>query len=302
MSTVILKPPKKEVLARNQDLRYEHFVGREDVRRASVNLKRVVAANAVVVASLGCILLYVVIANLNRGDYIFPTGQRTGEYFAIPWLGWHAWLESVSWTLGFVAGAGVIVAVANIAVHLYYRFQVPDRQLQEFLHASAMANRDDETRRLFKERYASIYQDMLDGKAVFTQAAAPGPAPGPTTIKATVPLPQIKMPPKVAIAPPGTVSLPPPAAVAPPIPGQIAKKKPTGPVEGEKKIYVRCERCNKTLPVNIPKNLVLDNELEVVPVSIVHGEGASRHVLTVFLDPDFKSRRDRVSDLLFYSD
>ncbi len=104
---------------------------------------------------------------------------------------------------------------------------------------------------------------------------------------------------KMELAMPERVNLPITSMPIPPVPGDhVTKHKPAEPVEGHKDIFVRCERCNQTLKVNIPRKIVLENELELVPVSIVHGTDTSKHVLTVFLDPDFHSRRDRVSDLI----
>ncbi len=105
---------------------------------------------------------------------------------------------------------------------------------------------------------------------------------------------------KMAMTMPERVNLPITSMPIPPVPGDnFTKHKPAEPVDGHKEIFVRCERCNQTLKVNIPRKVVLENELELVPVSIVHGNNASYHVLTVFLDPDFHSRRDRVSDVIF---
>jgi hypothetical protein len=99
---------------------------------------------------------------------------------------------------------------------------------------------------------------------------------------------------------PERVNLPITSMPIPPVPGDYPTKvKATAPVEGNKEIFVRCDRCDKTLKVDVPRKIVLENELELVPVSIVHGNDASKHVLTVFLDPDFHSRRDRVSEVLF---
>ncbi len=105
---------------------------------------------------------------------------------------------------------------------------------------------------------------------------------------------------KMEMAMPERVNLPITSTQIPPVPGDLpTKRKSELSVEGHKEIYVRCERCNQTLKANIPRKVVLENELELVPVSIVHGNNANRHVLTVFLDPDFHSRRDRVSDVVF---
>jgi hypothetical protein len=107
-------------------------------------------------------------------------------------------------------------------------------------------------------------------------------------------------PPPVSIPIPGTVDIPIQPAIAPPVMEKtVTKIKPGIQLDGEKRIFVRCERCERTLKVNVPRKIVLENNLEVVPVSIVHGNETNKHVLTVYLDPDFKSRRDKVSDVLF---
>ena len=300
----MLKSPKKEKKAINKTKRYEAkyatFVNREDTRRASFNLKKLVAANAVVLLSIGIFFLYTILYNLNRGDYIFPEGIIDEDYFRIPWLGWHAWLENLSWSIGIISAILITLIIIDVALYAYYTSQIRDHEMIEFMSAAAMAERDNADRVKFKERYGKIYDDIKEGKvAIVAPKAAAGvsAAPGPKVIQAAGPLPSIKAPPKISIAAPGPMKLPTPKA-APPIPGASKKKKPSGPITGEKKIYVRCERCEKTLAVKIPKQLVLDNELEVVPVSIIHGEGAEKHILTVHLDGDFKSRRDRVSDMI----
>ncbi|MEX2684463.1 MAG: hypothetical protein Q6373_023025 [Candidatus Sigynarchaeota archaeon] len=304
----MLKAPEKRKVPRQQDkkalifnAKYERFIGREDVRRASFNLKKVLGASSIILAGLGIILIYTIVFNLNRGDNIFPAGFTSGDNFIIPYIDWHAWLENLSWTLGILTSAVMAVVISGIAISAYYRSKLHDREMDEFTSASAQAENDLEVFKAFKEKYADLYDDIKEGrvKLVVPQAAIAAPVQ-PTVIKAGSALPPIKMPPKITITPPGMGGLPVPTGTPPPIPGDEdgKKKKPSGPVEGEKKIYVRCGRCNKTLAVGIPRKLVLDNELEVVPISIVHGEGDQKHVLTVFLDPDFKSRRDRVSDML----
>ena len=112
----------------------------------------------------------------------------------------------------------------------------------------------------------------------------------------------------VKIPPPITMNFPlgtrfPTRSIIPQVPGTInTKKKLDSPVDGEKLIFVRCDRCEKTLRVKIPRKLILENEEEIVPISIVHGANGNRHVLTVYLAPDFRSRRDKVSDVIFVED
>ncbi|HME55568.1 MAG TPA: hypothetical protein VKM55_25405 [Candidatus Lokiarchaeia archaeon] len=119
-------------------------------------------------------------------------------------------------------------------------------------------------------------------------------------IESTIDMPGIKIPPKITINFPIGAGLPKRSITPPPVPDTfVAKKKANGTVDGEQMIFVRCDRCNKTLVVKIPRKLVLENEEEIVPVSIVHGSNGNKHVLTVYLDPDFRSRRDKVSDVLF---
>ncbi len=303
----MLKAPQKRKAVQQQgqkavafNARYERYIGREDVRVASFNLKKALAVHAIILAVVVVFLIYTIVFNLNRGDIIFPGMTRVGDDFVIQWSEWHVWLENLSWTLGILTGAVVAVVVSGIALYIYYRSKLHDREMDDFTSASAQAENDIEIRNAFKEKYADLYEDIKEGRVKIVSPSAPASAAQPSVIKAGTSLPPIKMPPKIAIPAPGMAGMPVPTGNPPPIPGEDGgkKKRPSGPVEGEKKIYVRCERCNKTLGVGIPRKLVLDNELEVVPVSIVHGEGNEKHILTVFLDPDFKSRRDRVSDVL----
>ncbi|MBN2151992.1 MAG: hypothetical protein JW839_11130 [Candidatus Lokiarchaeota archaeon] len=303
----MLKAPKKYRARHQQDqqtlafnVKYERSIEREDVRSAASNMKKALGAHTIILACVAALIVYTVIFNLNRGDNIFPDGQRVGDVLIIPWGDWHAWLENLSWTIGILAGAVVAIVVSGIATYAHYRPKLQDREMDEFTSASAQAESDIEIVKAFKEKYADLYDDIKEGRVKLVAPAAPASATQPVVIKAGTALPPIKMPPKIAVPLPGMGGMPVPTSSPPPIPGEDGgkKKRPSGPVEGEKKIYVRCIRCEKTLAVGIPRKLVLDNELEVVPVSIVHGEGDQKHVLTVFLDPDFKSRRDRVSDML----
>ena len=119
----------------------------------------------------------------------------------------------------------------------------------------------------------------------------------------------IKLPPKPTIGAPGIATATPGAPLkAPPIPkipaisgdacGDFTKrKKQTVTPEqlaGDKRIFVKCERCDKTFIIDLPKKLVLSNPLEIVPVTILHH---ADHALTVYLDQNFESRRDYVSEI-----
>ncbi len=114
--------------------------------------------------------------------------------------------------------------------------------------------------------------------------AKPGAAPGLNSASAGVPL------------------KPPPTPMTPPIPGDACgdfsqKKKQVISADlavGEKRIFVKCERCDKTFIIDLPKSLVLSNPLEIVPVTILHHP---EHALTVYLDQNFESRRDYVSEI-----
>lgn len=293
--------PKKYSISQTReqtrDIQYHRFVNREDSRIVSRNLKLISMVTAFIVLGLGIVLLAMVAFNINRGDLIFLERLYVGGAIGIPYDDWHAWLQNLSGTLTILGIVAVGVTVANFFVQAYYSPRLSNAVFQDMLDARAMADDDNEARQWFKERYGNLYEEMLAGKVSVVAAQAPKPVPA--ALPAIGKLPAIKAPPMVSIGPPGPMKLPKPlAATPPPIPGTTIKKKPAGPVEGEKKIYVRCERCQKTLHVAIPKKLVLDNELEVVPVSIIHGEDKDKHILTVFLDPDFKSRRDRVSDMI----
>jgi hypothetical protein len=303
MEATITRSPKKAMKERERasqfDFKYERYISRENVRHATVHLKQLLVFDTLVLLITGFYVIYVIVFNINRGDNIFPTHVISGGLFTIPWTDWHAWLQGISWTLGIIMGTWIFIAVANLIVYSYYKQTLPDRDAIQFFTATAQAERDIAERKAFQQKYSALYDEMREGTVSIAPAAAP--AGGPTIIRPSGPLPSIKTPPKISLAPPSLGSIPIPGT-APPVPGglgdEIRKKKPSGPVEGNKKIYVRCERCNKTLAVSIPKRLVLDNESEVVPISILHGPDEDKHVLTVYLDPDFKSRRDRVSDLI----
>nr|MDO8083245.1 hypothetical protein [Candidatus Sigynarchaeum springense] len=118
----------------------------------------------------------------------------------------------------------------------------------------------------------------------------------------------IKLPSKPAMLSPGTAAATPGTPLnAPPIPkippiagdacGDFTKKKQAATPEqlaGEKRIFVKCERCDKTFIIDLPRRLVLESPLEVVPVTILHN---ANHALTVYLDQNFESRRDYISEI-----
>ena len=89
------------------------------------------------------------------------------------------------------------------------------------------------------------------------------------------------------------IAAPPPIPDSPLGPGKkniISEKE----AEGTKKIFVKCERCDETFIIDLPRKLVLTNPLEVVPVTLLHAED---HALTVYLDQNFESRRDYISEI-----
>ena len=94
----------------------------------------------------------------------------------------------------------------------------------------------------------------------------------------------------------------PPIPKVPPVPAacddlSVQKKQVVVDPEtitGVKRIFVKCERCDKTFIIDLPKKIVLSNPLQVVPVTLLHAED---HALTVYLDQNFESRRDYVSEI-----
>lgn len=65
-------------------------------------------------------------------------------------------------------------------------------------------------------------------------------------------------------------------------------------------VLVNCERCGNIIPIPIPKKVVLNSELPVVPISYVHKnkENNDQHCITVHIDHDFDIRRQRISDVI----
>ncbi|MHA2037221.1 MAG: hypothetical protein ACW98X_12350, partial [Promethearchaeota archaeon] len=60
-----------------------------------------------------------------------------------------------------------------------------------------------------------------------------------------------------------------------------------------KVVLVNCERCKAVIPIPIPKSVVLESEIPIVPVSFVHKNLRSKdqHCITIHLDHDFDIRR-----------
>jgi len=67
-----------------------------------------------------------------------------------------------------------------------------------------------------------------------------------------------------------------------------------------KVVLVNCERCGNIIPIPIPKKVVLNSELPVVPISYVHKnkENKDQHCITIHIDHDFDIRRQRISDVI----
>jgi hypothetical protein len=71
-----------------------------------------------------------------------------------------------------------------------------------------------------------------------------------------------------------------------------------------KVVLVNCERCKAVIPIPVPKKVVLESELPIVPVSYVHKnlKHEDQHCLTIHLDHDFDIRRQRLSDVVLSDD
>ncbi len=71
-----------------------------------------------------------------------------------------------------------------------------------------------------------------------------------------------------------------------------------------KVVLVNCDRCKAVIPIPVPKKVVSESELPIVPVSYVHKnlEKKDQHCITIHLDHDFDIRRQRLSDVVISSD
>ncbi len=71
-----------------------------------------------------------------------------------------------------------------------------------------------------------------------------------------------------------------------------------------KVVLVNCERCRAVIPIPVPKILVTESELPIVPISFVHKNlgNEDRHCITIHLDHDFDIRRQRLSDVVISLD
>ncbi|MHA2283302.1 MAG: hypothetical protein ACXAC5_20880 [Promethearchaeota archaeon] len=69
-------------------------------------------------------------------------------------------------------------------------------------------------------------------------------------------------------------------------------------------VLVNCERCKAVIPIPIPKKVVLESELPIVPISFIHNnlESKDQHCITIHLDHDFDIRRQRLSDVVISLD
>ncbi|MHA2181522.1 MAG: hypothetical protein ACXAAH_08880 [Promethearchaeota archaeon] len=71
-----------------------------------------------------------------------------------------------------------------------------------------------------------------------------------------------------------------------------------------KVVLVNCERCKAVIPIPVPKKVVLESELPIVPISFVHYnlKSMDQHCITIHLDHDFDIRRQRLSDVVISKD
>lgn len=69
-------------------------------------------------------------------------------------------------------------------------------------------------------------------------------------------------------------------------------------------VLVNCNRCKAVILIPVPKKMVNNSELPVVPVSYVHKnlENKDLHCITIHLDHDFDIRRQRISDVVISSE
>ncbi len=65
-------------------------------------------------------------------------------------------------------------------------------------------------------------------------------------------------------------------------------------------VLIKCDRCKDVIGIPVPRNLILESDLLVTPVSYVHynKENKDQHCITVYLDHDFDMRRKRLSDVI----
>jgi len=71
-----------------------------------------------------------------------------------------------------------------------------------------------------------------------------------------------------------------------------------------KVVLVNCERCKAVIPIPVPKSVVIESELPIVPISFVHKnlKNEDQHCITIHLDHDFDIRRQRLSDVVLSKD
>jgi len=72
----------------------------------------------------------------------------------------------------------------------------------------------------------------------------------------------------------------------------------------KKVVLVNCERCNAVIPIPVPKIIVIESILPIIPISYIHKnlEKKDQHCITIHLDHDFDIRRQRLSEVVLSSD
>ena len=71
-----------------------------------------------------------------------------------------------------------------------------------------------------------------------------------------------------------------------------------------KVVLVNCDRCKAVIPLPVPKIVVTESDLPIVPISFVHKNlgNKDQHCITIYLDHDFDIRRQRLSDVVISQD
>jgi hypothetical protein len=71
-----------------------------------------------------------------------------------------------------------------------------------------------------------------------------------------------------------------------------------------KVVLVNCERCKAVIPIPVPKKVVIESRIPIVPISYIHKnlEHQDQHCITIHLDHDFDIRRQRLSDVVIAPD
>lgn len=67
-----------------------------------------------------------------------------------------------------------------------------------------------------------------------------------------------------------------------------------------KKVFIQCLRCDETITIPVPKNMIKKSKMSKIPIAYIHNNkyGMDQHCIIAYLDRNFGDRDTRLSNIL----